>query len=390
MRTRLRRFAAVGLVVTVLDFAVVLGLRLGPGLPVIVADVISVSLAALASYVLHRTVTFADDPQLRWVRDPATFAWITLMAGVVDVSVIRVAVAVVGSHSAADLAAAKAVALAAAGVFRFGAYRDRLFQQVREDQARRPDREPPPGEVRVSVVVPAYGEADRIGATIARLREALAHEAEAGGLEIVVVDDGSADGTAEAARRAGADQVIVQPHNRGKGAAVRAGMLAARGRAVVFTDADLSYPPHQILRLLADVEAGWDVVVGSRRHVDTVTLVHARRLRELSGRLFNSLTHAVLLGQYRDTQCGLKAFRSDAARLIFSVARVDGFAFDVEVFHLVERFRLSLAEVPVTLSNSGASTVRVGLDAARMVRDLFRIRRWASRGLYQPRAADPR
>jgi dolichyl-phosphate beta-glucosyltransferase len=90
----------------------------------------------------------------------------------------------------------------------------------------------------------------------------------------------------------------------------------------------------------------------------------------------------VLLGQYRDTQCGLKAFRADAARLLFAHTHVDGFAFDVELFHLAERYRLSLAEVPVELANSSTSSVRVGVDALRMVRDLFRVRRWAARGVY--------
>ena len=105
-------------------------------------------------------------------------------------------------------------------------------------------------------------------------------------------------------------------------------------------------------------------------------------LRRLSSRLFNLLTATVLLGQWRDTQCGLKAFRSDAARRIFERTRLDGFAFDVEVLHLVERFRLSLAEVPVTVSNDERSTVRVGPAAASMIRDLWRVRGWAAEGFY--------
>jgi dolichyl-phosphate beta-glucosyltransferase len=90
----------------------------------------------------------------------------------------------------------------------------------------------------------------------------------------------------------------------------------------------------------------------------------------------------VLLGRYRDTQCGLKAFRSDVARLLFSRTLVDGFAFDVELFHLVERYRLTLTEVPVALIGTRSSTVRLGSDARRMVRDLFRIRHWAGEGRY--------
>jgi dolichyl-phosphate beta-glucosyltransferase len=116
--------------------------------------------------------------------------------------------------------------------------------------------------------------------------------------------------------------------------------------------------------------------------------VKARRLREVGGRAINLLTRAVLLGQYRDTQCGLKAFRSDVARLIFTHTRVDGFAFDVEVFHLIERYHLSLTEVPVRVENSSRSTVRVARDALRLVRDLFRVRQWSAEGRYDITADD--
>jgi dolichyl-phosphate beta-glucosyltransferase len=177
--------------------------------------------------------------------------------------------------------------------------------------------------------------------------------------------------------------VVSEGINRGKGAAVRAGVLRARGRVVAFTDADLAYPPEQLLRLLAAVEDGWDVVVGSRHHRGTTTLAKARRLREIGSRIINVCTLALLLGQYRDTQCGLKAFRSDVARLLFGQTRIDGFAFDIELFHLAERYELSLVEVPVQVQNSDRSTVKVVRDAVRLVRDLVRIRGFAKKGCYQ-------
>ena len=217
--------------------------------------------------------------------------------------------------------------------------------------------------LRLSVVVPAYREADRIGATVRRLRDELAEVAGDGGLEIVVVDDGSDDATADAALAAGADQVVVQPRNRGKGAAVRAGVLAARGRTVAFTDADLAYAPDQVLRVLAAVEDG----LGRRRrrpapprHADA--RARRRGCGRWGSRAINWLGYAVLLGSYRDTQCGLKAFRSDVARFVFARTRVDGFAFDVEVLHLVERYQLSLVEVP------GRGGQLVALDRARRPR----------------------
>jgi len=138
--------------------------------------------------------------------------------------------------------------------------------------------------VRLSVVVPAYREAGRIGETVATLRSELAPVHHEGGVEIVVVDDGSDDGTAAAGRAAGADVVVEFPVNRGKGAAVRAGMRIASGSVVAFTDADLSYPPHQILGLLEEVEQGADAAVGDRRHPDSVAVTDASWLRRTGSR----------------------------------------------------------------------------------------------------------
>jgi dolichyl-phosphate beta-glucosyltransferase len=235
--------------------------------------------------------------------------------------------------------------------------------------------------VRLSIVVPAFRE-ERIGATVTRLRKELVEIDHDGGLEIVVVDDGSGDGTADEAEAAGADVVIRQPVNQGKGAAVRAGMLAATGRTVVFTDADLSYAPDQVLALLGPAEDGWDIVVGSRQHADTTTVVQAGLLRQIGGRVINRCTRIVLVADHDDTQCGIKAFRSDVARAVFGRSKVDGFAFDVEVLHLAERYGLSVVEVPVVVANSDRSTVRVARDALRLLRDLVRIRRWARAGVY--------
>ncbi len=256
--------------------------------------------------------------------------------------------------------------------------------RVRAELERRKARPVPPGAVRLSLVIPAFREEDRIAATVGRVRDELGPLVGAGDLEVVVVDDGSGDDTAGQARAAGADQVIVQPQNMGKGASVRAGMLAARGRTLAFTDADLAYAPAQVARLLAEVEDGWDVVVGNRHHAETTTVVEATMLRAIGHRVINAATRAVLAGGYGDTQCGLKAFRSDVAQILFGRAQVDGFAFDIELLAMVERFGLSLTEVPVEVENSELSTVKVARDSARLLADLARLRARAGRGAYDP------
>ena len=384
MRPWFRRFAAVGLFVTAVDVGLVVLLARVLDVPVILADVIALLVAATISLVLHRFLAFADDPFARWIHLPLAFVVPAIMAGLMDVAVLQTLVSASRLDDGLGLVWVKLPAVAVAAAVRQSAYRALLFHRVRRDLDERIPRPPAPGDVRLSVVVPAVGEEARIAATVHRLRAELVELRETGGLEIVVVDDGSTDATAAVARAAGADQVVTFPENRGKGAAVRAGMNVAHGRTLAFTDADLAYPPSELMSLVLAVEDGWDVVVGSRKHTDTTTLVRAGRLREVGGRVINLFTHAVLLGQYRDTQCGIKAFRSDVARLLFSKARVDGFAFDVELFHLVERYRLSLAEVAVTVENSARSTVRVAPDAARLLRDLARVRRWAVRGFYEP------
>lgn len=385
MRRRLRRFATIGAIATAVDVGILLLVARGLGLVVVVADAVALVVAAAVSFALHRQITFGRDPAVRWVQHPLAFVLAATVAGLVDVTVLRVLVELTGWQSAPELAAAKVPAVGAASVVRFVAYRGVLFGRVQAQLAVRHERGPAPGEIRLSLIVPAYREQDRIAETVRRIRAELGPLVGAGGLELVIVDDGSGDGTGSAATAAGADQVVTLPVNRGKGAAVRAGVRTARGRTIAFTDADLSYPPAQVADLLAEVESGWDVVVGSRVHTQTATLVRARRVRELGGRLINLCTHAVLLGAHRDTQCGLKAFRSDVARSIFARSRIDGFAFDVEVFHLAERDQLSVHEVPVRVTNAQRSTVRVLRDGLALVRDLARIVGGGRAGWYDAR-----
>lgn len=230
---------------------------------------------------------------------------------------------------------------------------------------------------RLSVVLPAYHEAPRIAATIERLRAALAPEVQGDELEVVVVDDGSTDDTADQARDAGAEIVVEHETNQGKGSAVRTGVLASTGHVVVFTDADLAYDPADVLGALQAVEAGAAVAIGSRHHAGTCTLVEPSRLRAVGGRLVNLATRAVLRGGYADTQSGLKAFSREAVNAIFPWLRIKRFAFDVEILFLAEHAGLGVVEVPVHVTNSKRSSVHVARDGLRLVVDLARIRWWA-------------
>ena len=383
MRGRLGRFALVAVVPTVVDVALLVGLRQGLGWILVAADLTAIAAASALSWALHRAVTFRSDPFVRWVRMPWAFIAVAATAALVDVVVLRGLHAAHGFDTAGGLVAAKGVSLAAAAAVRLGLYRALLLNVVRREMGARVDRPPAPGDRRASIVIPALDEADRIGDTVAAVRAALAELDADGGVEVVVVDDGSSDDTAGAALAAGADQVVVHPVNRGKGAAVRSGVAAARGRTVAFTDADLSYSPDQLLGVIAAVEDGWDVAVGNRRHPDTTTVAGAGTVRDLGSRLINVVTTAVLLSHPHDTQCGLKGFRSDAARLVFGLGRIEGFAFDIEVLHLVERHELSLTEVPVRLESAERSTVHAVRDGLRVLRDVWRIRHWSSTGAYE-------
>ncbi|MEO6317180.1 MAG: glycosyltransferase [Acidimicrobiales bacterium] len=383
MSERLRRAAVVALVPTAADIGLLVLLRQGAGWILVVADLTAIAVASVLSYGLHRRISFRSDPFVRWVRMPAAFVAVAILAALVDVAVLRGLFAAQEFSATSTLLGAKVVALGAAAVVRVVLYRALLLDAVRRTLQERVERPLAPGPLRATVVVPALDEAVGIGATIAAIRAALRPLALDGGVEIVVVDDGSSDGTADAALAGGADQVVSLPVNRGKGAAVRAGVEAARGRSIAFTDADLAYSPDQLLGIIAEVEAGWDLAIGSRRHPSTERVQGAGVLRDLGSRGINLLAMGVLLSHPHDTQCGLKAFRSDVGKTVFALGRVDGFAFDVEVLHMVERHGFSVTEVPVRLSMGERSTVRLVRDTFRMLRDLWRIRHWSATGAYE-------
>ncbi len=338
------------------------------------ADVAALSAAAIVGISAHRRFTLRDDPNLRWIQRPSAFISSSVLAGLVDLGVL-------GLFDDRNWLA-KAVAIAAAACVRAVSNRWILFSIVRGEQEQPARRSAPTDQLRLSVVVPAYREQERIAGTVERLHTHLARILPATDFEILVVDDGSGDGTAGAADATGLARAIELPGNLGKGGAVRAGMLAANGRSRVFLDADLAYGPPEVIRIMSELEDGWDVAVGSRHDSRLVTHTGAGLVRDIGGRLVNLATMVLLLGQYRDTQAGIKGFRSDVAELVFSSSRLNGFSFDIEIFHLVERWRLTLIEVPMTIAETERSTVKIFSDTAELFADLGRIRRWSARGEY--------
>jgi dolichyl-phosphate beta-glucosyltransferase len=235
---------------------------------------------------------------------------------------------------------------------------------------------------RLSVVIPAFNEARRLPATLARVREHLV--ARGRPYEILVVDDGSSDGTAEVARSAGEDvRVLRHEPNRGKGYAVRRGMGAATGARRLMTDADLSTPIEELARLEAEIDRGFDVAIGSRAVAGARIEVRQPAYREAMGRVFNRLVQLLLLPGLADTQCGFKLFTARAAEAAFGACRLDGFSFDVEALYVARRRGLRVAEVPVVWRNDAATRVSLGGGGAAFL-DLLRIRLAALRGVYGP------
>lgn len=231
-------------------------------------------------------------------------------------------------------------------------------------------------QVSLSVVVPAYNEEHRIERSLERMVEYL--ESQPYSYELLLVSDGSTDRTNEIAQAAAQKNPNVQylsyPNNKGKGHAVRYGIMRAQGEFILFSDADLATPIEEVEKLFPYLEQGADIAIGSRPLKESNLVVHQPWYREMLGRAFNLAVQTLAVKGIHDTQCGFKLFRREAARDIFSRCRLNGFSFDFEALFLAQRMGYPIAEVPIKWAHQPGSKVNVLRDGMRMLRDLVWMR----------------
>lgn len=241
--------------------------------------------------------------------------------------------------------------------------------------------------VSLSVVVPAYNEATRLRSTLPGLLEYLNQSDME--CELIVVDDGSRDNTADIAKEilAQADQVrtsvLSYQSNLGKGRAVRLGLLASRGDVALFSDADLSTPITETPKLVGPIAQGeCDVAIGSRALDRSLIGIHQPWRREQGGRVFNLAVRLATGLPFWDTQCGFKAFRMSVCRPIIEGAMIDRFGFDVELLYIAQRAGLQIKEIPVRWDHNEGSKVTLASDSFKMLAEVALIRQQARRGVY--------
>ncbi len=237
---------------------------------------------------------------------------------------------------------------------------------------------------RYSIVIPAFNESKRIPATLQSVTECV--RARAWSAEIIVVDDGSRDSTADVVRAFAAQvpevRLLQNPGNRGKGYSVRNGLLRAFGEIVMFTDADLSAPIEEAEGLFAAIAGGADIAIGSRWLERTRQTIRQPLYRQFFGRCFNAVTRAVMGLPFADTQCGFKAFTRAAAQTVFQLQTIDRWGFDPEILFIALKRGFRIEEVPVSWAHDERTRISYLKDGMRMLEDIAQVRWNALFGRY--------
>ena len=237
----------------------------------------------------------------------------------------------------------------------------------------------------LSVVIPAYNEERRLPAYLVEILSYL--DVQSFSFEVIIVDDGSQDGTVDMVERFTAEnskvQLIRLPQNRGKGYAVKTGMLKASGKLRLFADADGATPITELEGLKKAINAGADAAVASRALHDDSHIVQTKFHRKLMGNVFNFIVRTLTVKGINDTQCGFKLFSAEAANAVFPLQRIQDFGFDVEVLYICQKKGYRIVEVPVNWTDIPGTKVRLIRDSLRMFKDVVKIRVNDWRGVYQ-------
>lgn len=240
----------------------------------------------------------------------------------------------------------------------------------------------------ITIVIPAYNERARLGRTLDRILDFINQEA--WGAEIIVVDDGSRDQTAELvqtyARENPSVRLLSNPGNRGKGYSVRNGILHANGEFILFTDADLSSPIEEAPKLFRALEDGSDIAIGSRWVRPELQTQRQSLIRQILGRVFNGFLRLFLGLKFNDTQCGFKALRQHCAKAVFPLQKVEGWGFDPEILFLAHKMGFTVTEVPVVWAHDDGTRIHPLADGAKMIADMIRIRWYDLSGKYTSEA----
>jgi len=230
----------------------------------------------------------------------------------------------------------------------------------------------------LSIVIPVYNEEQRLHASLSKVVDYVREKGISDKSEIIVVNDGSQDNTVSVINQFKEDydfiKLVDYKDNKGKGYAVKKGVLSAKGKYILFMDADLSTPLEEINKVIGFLDKKYDISIGSRGLKDSEIVIRQPIYRQTMGKIFNLIVRLLLIKNIRDTQCGFKCFKQEIAREIFNQTKINRFSFDVEILYIAQRKGYRIKEVPVKWYNSPDSKVGIIKDSSKMLFEILKIR----------------
>jgi len=369
------KFGLTGVINTLIDFSVfnlmLYITRVENGIALLAINLLAVMVAAVNSYFMNRRYTFQSDSHPYQIQKFVVATLCGMAVNSLGVMVFSHLVSFIPWPAVTTLNLGKLAGAILSTVWNFTLYRAWVFKRSCSSELEFPTVIPG----LTSIIIPAYNESHRLPRRLDALAEALCDRFP---LEILVVDDGSTDNTANLACSIASRHPYIHCHsyqpNQGKGQAVKTGMLKARGEYLIFADADDSFSPEHIEMLAQNLQEGAPVVIACREMREGKRSQGESGVRRMMGRIFNGLVQGLLLPGLPDTQCGLKGFQSSIAQRIFPLQRTKGFAFDVEVLALTRSLNYEISQLPVYIADCSGSRVNRWLDPLRMLRDIGRVK----------------